>query len=116
MDPVQVYKLYRETESEVASLERCVREGKELDCALAFCRYVFWSGIVEILKAHQDVSVVKIDPYRLGGRVNELQSSVQEWYASNKKQPTVVLSEIEGISRKLDLIAGRLLWITGEPR
>lgn len=108
MDGVQAYKLWRETRHMLTIYERRAREGKDLDAALEFARYVIWSGVVDVVNASAHLSPIAIDAAHLKWKAEDLQRTVQECYRTGKAKPQIELAEIEAINHKLDLIAGHI--------
>jgi len=100
--------LYRETLREVQGHERRVREGKQVEEALNFSKFVLFSGIVQILKAHSDAGRNKIDGAHLQWRCEELERACNEYWKSKNRTPSISLTELEAINRKLDVIAAHV--------
>jgi hypothetical protein len=97
----------------LSSLQNHVNEGKKLDEALDFCRYVFWSGIVELCNYHATTAEgLAISGANLQTRVKQLQQDVQDRYRKSNTSPKIELSELEKLNHKLDLIAGRISQIS----
>lgn len=106
---VKCAKIYRETMNRLSSLQNRVNEGKDLEFALEFCRYIFWSGIIELLEYHASTqSGLEVSGANLRTRVKQLQEDVQRRFVKSNTSPKVELSELEKINHKLDLIAGRI--------
>jgi hypothetical protein len=81
-----------------------VREGKSLDEALKFSQFVLWSGVVPLCKNYASDSPFPSDGLRLQKKAERLQVNVRKWYLREQLVPYVEVSEMENISRKLDLI------------
>jgi len=110
---VNVYKIYNETMNQLSWLDGHVREGKELEQALRFCRYVIWSGIIELCNYHATVEPgLKISGANLHTRAKQLQMDVQDRFRTNNLAPAIEMTELEKLNRKLDLIAGRISQIS----
>jgi hypothetical protein len=106
---VNCAKIYRETMNRLSSLQNRVNEGKDLDFALEFCRYVFWSGVIELLEYHASTaSGLEVSGANLRTRVKQLQQDIQDRFRKSNTSPKIELSELEKINHKLDLIAGRI--------
>jgi len=99
--------LYRETLFKLERHEKLAREGKALEDAIAFARFVQWSCIVPILKAYPSERP-KIDGAHLQWRAEELERTCQSFWLGNGTVPAVQLAELEAIHDKLDLIAGHI--------
>jgi hypothetical protein len=110
---VTAYKIYSETMSTLAWLDGHVREGKLLNEALNFCRFVLWCGVIDLCNFHAThESPLKVSGANLHTRAKQLQSDVQDRFRKNNLRPEIEMSELEKLNRKLDLIAGRLSHIS----
>jgi hypothetical protein len=88
--------------------DRRVQEGKGLEAALEFARYVFWSGIIELCEEYPQEHPLKVDGAMMRWKCEELQRKVQDRYRLNDGKPHIERTELEEINRKLDLIAGHV--------
>jgi hypothetical protein len=89
-------------------LYRRVQEGKDLDSANDFVRYVFWSGLIDLFKANANPFPLPIDGALTEWKVKELLHNVQERFRTGDQRPRMEMTELEAINRKLDLIAGHV--------
>lgn len=80
MEPDVTTKLFRETDSLVSYFIQRVTHHKSLDEANEFCRYLVWSPILPLLKAHAATSAVAIDVPKLEKRITKLHESVREQF------------------------------------
>jgi hypothetical protein len=109
MEHVATYHwLWKETINKIDSFRKRVQEGKDLDAAREFCAFVLWSGIIKILKPHDNTGVLKIDSAFLEWSAEELQREVQERWRTGRNIQTVQITELQRIHDKLDVIAGRI--------
>jgi len=117
VDAVDFHILYRETASALDAYGRLVCEGKFIECAHAFSRYVLNAGIPRVLKRHAAEGTLKVDGAFLEWRVQELTRQVQSQYVTGVV-PGVPESELASINHKLNLIAGRLaqLSVLSQPK
>jgi hypothetical protein len=106
--PATWHWLWKETVNRLDSLQERVNEGKDLTAALEFARYVLWSKVDEILKPHDCDGFLKVDASLMRWKAEELQRAVHECYRTGKSLPEGSLTQLAGISHKLDLIAGRI--------
>jgi len=100
--------LWRETVNRLDSLQRRVNEGRDLDAAVEFARYILWSKLPDILKPHDCDGFLKVDSSFLRWKAEELQRCVTECYRLGKGAQRGEQTQLEAISRKLDLIAGQI--------
>src|SRR5688500_11051055 len=92
MDSVAIYKLFQETDSLLANYENRVKKGKSLDEGLDFCRYLFWSGLIKLLKESGSIAIIKIDAGKLEKRVSRLQEAIRHQYRHGKPEAEEITS------------------------
>jgi len=109
VDLATYHWLYRETINKLDDFRLRVSEGKDLEPAREFCAYVLWSGLVQVLKPHDNSDELKVDSAFLEWTASDLQSQIQERWRTGRNAPAVVqMSELKRIHDKLDVIAGRI--------
>ncbi len=89
--------------------------GQDLNAAIEFARYVLWSKLDDVLKPHDCDGALKVDSAFLRWKAEELQRNVQECYQLGKGATRTEQTQLEGINRKLDLIAGQLVKMAFPP-
>lgn len=98
---------WKEAINRLESLRNHVLEGRDLDEAANFCRFLLNSGIDKILKPHDNAGFLKVDSAFLMWKAQDVLTTVQDLWArgsvSAKEQ-----THLEAIHHKLDLIAGAL--------
>lgn len=105
---VELHRLFREINSRLDRHLKEADEGLNLDAALDFCRFVFWSGLLELLKRNSCSVPLTVDGPLLAYKVGQLQGEIQRRFSSGDSQPNTNLTELSRINHKLDLIAGQL--------
>jgi hypothetical protein len=105
--------IYSETLHWLNRYEARVREGRDLQPALEFGAFVIWSGILPLCSAYDGRGYPEINGALLRWKAQELQRSVRErWKAmdgNGRPLPHQVdSSQIEGINRRLDIIAAHV--------
>jgi len=100
--------MWREINSRLDTYSKQVAECRNLDAALDFCRFVFWSGLLDLLKRNSCTGPLTVDGPLLAYKVAELQGEIQRRFSAGDTQPSVNLTELCRINHKLDLIAGQL--------
>jgi len=99
--------LWRETNSRLDRYSASVREGRELDAAAAFCRYLTFSGICALLEENAAPEPLTVDGALIRWKANDLEKEVcNQWRLG--KVPETRETQLEVIHHKLDLIAGQL--------
>jgi len=112
--PVEYHWLYKEAINKLASFERRVREGKDVEAAREFCAWLLFSKLDDILKPHDCQGALKVDSGQLRYRAEQLQREVQDAWRSGKVSH-VDASALDGINRKLDLIAAQVAGFPAVP-
>jgi len=108
LTPVEVYRLWQETDRRIDSLTRSVRECKRVDEASTFSRWLQFSGILEVLERNSCKSVLPVDGRGLRLKVKELVAMCGELYRQGKASARYAESDIAEINRKLDVIAAHV--------
>lgn len=103
-----IARIWRETSNRIESLDTAVQEGKKLEEALNFCRFVFWSGLLQLFRENPQPAPLKVDGPFLEWRLKELQQKVQDRYRLNDGQPHIDETQLSAINRKLDVIAAHV--------
>jgi hypothetical protein len=114
-EPQNLHRIYRETFNRLDRYARLVSEGKSLEAALDFARYVFWSGIIDLCEMNAEEGFFKVDGAHLRWKSEELQRAVQQRFRVNDTSPHLSSAETETIHDKLDSIAGYLSKLSVAP-
>lgn len=99
---------YREAMLYLEGLSHCVSEGKRLDEANDFCRFLLNSRICDLLRPFDSTGALKVDSAHLGWMAEDLRRAVCEQFRSGKVIPVDHGGTLKAINSKLDLIAGHL--------
>lgn len=111
-DRVQLHVLYRDTKYRLHGFREAVREGRHLDEAAGFARFVLNSGLCAVLAQFPQADPLPCDGHLLRGFAQDLLAAVQERWRTGNTKPEVELSELQAIRRNLDLIAGQVARMT----
>lgn len=99
--------LFRETMTKLEVYARRVDEGKDVQAASEFARWVRMSGLVKLFAANPQGEPLAIDAKRVETQIDTiLTGCARQWKAGAVGK--VELAAIEAISQKLDLIAGHV--------
>jgi hypothetical protein len=98
--------LYRETLCELDRYQVCANEGRSLDEAVSFARYVLWSGLDKVLSPYDCKGAYPVDSSHLRWKAEELQRTVHEQFAAGR--PRGAEPSLEAIHRKLDILAAHI--------
>jgi hypothetical protein len=102
-------RVFSETSRQLAIFHRAVREGKGVTEASVFCRWLRFSGILEILEAYPCSLVPRVvDGKTLRRQVEDVLYDCGEKFRTGKADPTYAASDIAEINRKLDVIAAHV--------
>lgn len=108
---VPFYVFYTQTARELDRHLHNVKHGEGLDSANDFARYILNSGVVKLLAPYDSSGTFKIDSAHLRWKAEEVRRLVCDSYQAGKAVPEGGSVHLAAISRKLDLIAGRLAQI-----
>lgn len=108
--------LYKETMSRLEWYDKAVSEGRDLDAANDFARYILNSQLGRILKPFDNSGVLKVDSSFLVWSASELRSRVCSLWSRGKVAPKAEATHLESIHHKLDLIAGQLARVSSVQR
>jgi hypothetical protein len=86
-----------ETDRQLERLARCVREGKCVDEAANFCRWLQFSGMLTL--PHADFAI-------LWKKSEDIIYQAGQIYKGGKVNPTYDVSDIAAINAKLDVLLG----------
>jgi len=106
--PADYHVFWKSAVNRLEQLHNRVKEGRDLDSAVEFARFLLNSGIWPILQEHDNNGFLKVDSAFLRWKAEELQRAVCEIYAKGQNLSPKQNSSLEEINHKLDLIAGRL--------
>ncbi len=105
---INLHRIWRETNLRLDVLSQRVAENKDLAAALEFSRWLFWSGILDLLEANPSPEPLKVDGSHLRWKCEELGRAVTARWAQNDSEPHVATLQLQSINEKLDAIAGYL--------
>src|ERR1017187_9802048 len=101
-------RIYSETTHQIERHMSRVKEGRDVDSAVSFGRWLFWSGIPELLKenstAHDELGPLKCDGPHLIWCLNELLQACNEYYRTGRPSG-LEKTDLDSIREKLDKLA-----------
>lgn len=111
-DHVAAHVLFKHTRNRLHTLLCRVCEGKCVDEASEFARWVRMSGVLDVLRAFEFQSEIPGDLVVLPEAVDKLCGEIifecEQFWKRNPRGPWVSLSELEAVNRKLDRIAAQV--------
>jgi len=112
-DGVLLHWLWKETINQLKVLDAAVRDGRGLEEAINFARFVQWSGLAKLMERNACDGELKVDGALVRWKCRELERTVQDaWKGRELARPK---PDMEAINYKLDLIAGRLAQLSALP-
>lgn len=106
--PIEWHWIWRETCNRLDAYQLLVGEGRELEAALTFARFVIWSRLDRLMAEHDNPGLLKVDSSLMVWKARELQRTVQEAYRTGKASPAASEGLLQAIQRKLDIIAAHV--------
>jgi hypothetical protein len=107
-DSVSLHRLWRETLTRLDALAERVNEGCDVLAAKDFAGFVHWSGLADYLERHATKEPLEVDGALLRARARALEVVCGELLSRNSPTSKIHETQLEGINRKLDLIAGHV--------
>jgi hypothetical protein len=104
IEPHQMRWLWQETVRRLETLQSRAREGKCVDEASEFARWLRMSGLHYVFDKASWATIEKL--------IVDVLWDCESFYKKHPQGPWVKLSELEAVNQKLDRIAGRLAQIS----
>jgi hypothetical protein len=98
----KMHWLYNETNTRLVSLAARVKEGKDLEFAVEFGRYVLNSGLCDLLDAHASKGPLPCDGKTMRTKAEKLCAKVLLRFETRDTKPHIEISDLVEINRKLD--------------
>jgi hypothetical protein len=109
-------RIYSETNGHLDRHLARVKEGRDVDAACFFARWLFWSGLLDLLKQNSTPadmpSILKCDGAFLSWKLNELLGACNAYYATGRPAGLHV-AELESLREKVDKLALNLDTLAG---
>lgn len=105
---VDAHWFWKESINRLESLGKRVAEGRDLEQALEFSRFFLWCHIDKLLAQYQSDGELKVDMAFLRWKAEDLQRQVLELYAAGKVPERGNQSAMEGVLKRLDIIAAHV--------
>jgi len=113
LNPVQAHRLWSETDRRVDSLLKQVAEGRGVDEASNFARWIEFSGILQLLKDCSVELPLRVDGHGLHQKITSLNNACGEWYSLHERSfkprdSYIPQSKLESIEARLKAIEDNL--------
>jgi len=108
IEPHKLHWLYQETVNRLRTLDARAREGKSVDEASEFARWVRFSGLLWLFEAFKAPPPLEVSPDTVKRLISEVSADCEAHWKNEPRGPWVSRSELESINQKLDLMAGQL--------
>jgi hypothetical protein len=105
---VNYHRIWTETNGRLDSLFARVAENKDVMSSLDFGRWLFWSGLLELLESNSCPGPLRVDGPLLRWKCVELQRRCTERFRLNDSEPRLETLQLQSLNEKLDLMAGYL--------
>lgn len=99
---------WKQSINRLESLRKRVVEGRDLEQALEFSRYILWCRIDKLLVDYKSDGELKVDMPFLRWKAEELQRQVLALYGAGKVRENGNQSAMEAILHRLDIIAAHV--------
>jgi len=106
-EPHRFHLLWHHTMLRVESLTRRVNEGKDIEAAADFARWLRVSGLVRLFEANPQREPLLVDGATMDAQLTDLILACGEQWKSNAPR-MVNASEIEKLNHKIDVMAQAL--------
>lgn len=112
-DLVAFHRIWAETDRRLDSLLAQVREGVGVDEASNFSRWLFFSGVLNLLIPHEQETPLPVRAAELKRKCNTLTDACGEWYSihehsNNPRDAYVSQSKLDSIEKQLITMNAKL--------
>lgn len=103
-------RVYSESANRIEVLKRRVQEGRDIQAASEFCRWLLFSGLLPLLKLNSNDSgkPFKVDGAHLEWLAEDLLALCNEQAGRNAPQPCLTAGYLQSLHDKIDLVAGHV--------
>ncbi len=108
VQPYRIHWMWKETMERLHCLDLRAREGKCIDEASEFARWVQFSGLIHFFKENPQDEPLKVSAAELQRLITDTLFDCEQAWKKTPRGPWVSLSELEAVNHKLDLIAAKL--------
>jgi hypothetical protein len=108
VEPHKIHWLWNETMTRLERLHKRVCEGKHVDEASEFARWLRFSGLLDIFRIFKASEPLEVDVAKVDKLIVDVLFECEQFWKRNPRGPWVSLSELEAINQKLDLLAARI--------
>ncbi|MGN6552318.1 MAG: hypothetical protein ACTHLW_01095 [Verrucomicrobiota bacterium] len=118
LSSVDAHQLWSETDGRINTLTRSVKEGRGVDEASNFSRWLRFSGVIQILEMHEQGFPLPVRAEELKRKTNDLINACGEWYqmherANVKRDCYISSSALDDINGQLLELRSAMRQITG---
>ena len=115
-EPVILSRIYSETVNQLDSLAQRVCEGRDIEAASNFARWLSFSGIIKLLEDYppgmESFGPKTVDGALLRWKCDQLIQACSERFRTNSLDPAFEKKKFESLHEKIDSIAGYLSKLT----
>lgn len=107
-DAVMLHWLWKETVNKLEFLSRSVHEGRAVDEASSFARWLSFSGLIKIFEAYPSPAPLRVDGGAVRALTYQLTAACGEIHKGGKAPFNPSLSRVDEANAKLDIILSAL--------
>lgn len=107
-DSSTYYRIFTECCNRVNTYCKRVAEGRDVQSASEYARWLFFSGIIGLLKENSCDGPLKVDGAHLAWKVEDLTERCNQYFRSNGRSSGVSSSELESVHEKLARVSSNV--------
>ena len=115
-DTAILARIYGQTVNQLDAFSKRVQEGRDVEAASDFARWLSFSGILMLLERYpnqvQSNHPLKVDGSFLRWKCEQLVEACNERFRTNSLNPAFAKKEFESMHEKIDRVAGYLSKLT----
>lgn len=102
----RIHWMWKETKNRLETLKERADEGRDINSAVEFARYILWSGLIKIFEECPGSGPLRVDAALIRKQATELEQVCTEHYRTRGSEPGIKVSELRSLHEKMDLLAG----------
>ena len=115
MQTHEIWWCWNETKNRLETFHRRVQEGRDVQAAVDFARFIQQCGLIKLFEEHSQPEPLKIDGAFIRWKAEELERCCTERFRTNSSEPTLTAAYLQSLHEKIDLMAGYLSKLTVSP-
>jgi len=111
----KLHRIWSHVDLRLDVLTARVRENRDVMSASEFSRWLFGSGLLELLEANSCDGFLKVDGAHLRWKCEELTRQCADRFRLNDSQPHLEALQLQALHEKLNTVAGYLSRLVSGP-